>query len=217
MFHDSQGAVTTGTIPTVSAAITSGAVVVPSGYIAEPQSFPVSGGSEEDVTLGYVSGGAFYELSFSGTSSIEASSSAGLSAYSWNLPASSSGTVISSGGTIITPVYISSGQIFDSMTVSGSNGDLHVLSGGIAYNTTLEKGGSLLIHGGTAVNVSGAGYIHMNSRGRLSSAVLGINNYAPNLEINSGKFWVICFQIKKDFQDGKGNKEKEEILWQFSG
>ena len=38
-----------------------------------------------------------------------------------------------------------------------------------------------------------------------------------NLEINSGKFWVICFQIKEDFQDGEGNKEKEEILWQFSG
>ena len=49
VFYNSGGDKTSGTIPTVSAAVVSGAVVVPSGYIANSQSFPVSsGGGETD-------------------------------------------------------------------------------------------------------------------------------------------------------------------------
>ena len=102
IFYTSGGVQTSGTIPTVSAAITSGAVVVPSGYIASSQTFPVSSGA--DVTLGYVSSGVFYELAFSGTSSVEVASSAGLSNYGWNLPSAvplDSGVVIMSSGTVV--------------------------------------------------------------------------------------------------------------------
>lgn len=50
VFHDSTGAQTSGTIPTVSASVQGGSVVVPSGYIASSQSFPVSSGGGTDVS-----------------------------------------------------------------------------------------------------------------------------------------------------------------------
>ncbi len=186
IFYDSTGSRKEGTMPIVSAEVTSGAVVVPSGYIPTSQSFPVSSGA--DVTLGYISGGVFYELAFSGTSSVEAGSSAGLSNYGWNLPQSPipnpSAVVISSGLDVVSSAAIMSGEVLN------SNYYMYVSSGGIANSTTLNAGGLRIFSGGTAnyttINLLGdiivfggiANTTTVNSGGYLHVSSGGIGNIA---------------------------------------
>lgn len=108
----------------------------------------ISGGG--DVTLGYVSGGVFYELAFSGTSSIEVASSSGLSAYGWLLPVSAG----DSGVVIYQPQsnYIySSAQYMNNKSIYAPF-EMHVYSGGTANSTTIETGGSMFVYSGGTAN-----------------------------------------------------------------
>ena len=196
IFYDSAGSLTSGGIqiqsaqtitPATSDQIISSGVylggsqtilgdsaLVASNIVSGASIFGVSGtytgSGGADVILGYVSSGVFFELAFSGTSSVEAGSSAGLSAYGWNLPVSSSvsgGVILMSGGTLVSSAsYMSSEGVSSGgvMTVysGGYTSDIDVYmsgwqvvsSGGTTVSTMVHSGGTLWVSsGGTALEV----------------------------------------------------------------
>ena len=131
-FYDSTGTKQSGTIPTVSAGISGSAVVVPSGYIATAQTFPVSGGVDISSTTaeagGVLSGLIFYDSTGNQTTGTIPTVSAAVS-----------------GSNVIVPVgYIGTSQTFP---VTGGGIDLSsttavsggVLSGLIFYDSAGNK------------------------------------------------------------------------------
>lgn len=107
IFHDSTGAVTTGTIPTVSAVVSGGSVIVPSGYIASSQSFPVSSGGSGStdfykcaatVSSGGTAWSGYLAVLSGGSYSFASSATSGLSCGSGYLP--QAGKVYSDGALI---------------------------------------------------------------------------------------------------------------------
>ena len=146
------GGKVSGTIPVLSGGTmtpTSSAQVISAGvYLGGDITIPaVSAGAE--VTLGYISSGAFQPLTFSGTTACDGGSAvSGLSCYEWNLPwgGVSSGLVIS-GGT----ETVSSGWRYVETTIS-SGGTLQVLSGGIATSSLID-GGILVVSGGGSAGI----------------------------------------------------------------
>lgn len=131
-FYDSTGTRQSGTIPTVSAGISGSAVVVPSGYIAAAQTFPVSGGVDVSSTTaeagGVLSGLVFYDSTGNQTTGTIPTVSAAVS-----------------GSNVVVPVgYIGTSQTFP---VTGGGIDLSsttavasgVLSGLVFYDSDGDK------------------------------------------------------------------------------
>lgn len=184
IFFTSGGVQTSGTIPTVSASLVSGAVVVPSGYVASSQTFPVSSGADA-VLLGYVdSNGYFQPLTFSGTTAYDSGFPEIVSSYyTWNTPESGS-----SGSSSITPgstvVYSSGGSVVSGGTMTGqtfSGGLLTVSFGGLTsqmhlYDITVD-----VRNGGAAINTfltaesGGNANLDVRSGGTAYGAVLQTN------------------------------------------
>jgi autotransporter passenger strand-loop-strand repeat protein len=131
-FYDSTGTKQSGTIPTVSAGISGSVVVVPSGYIAASQTFPISGGVDVSSTTaeagGVLSGLVFYDSTGNQTTGTIPTVSAAVS-----------------GSNVVVPVgYIGTSQTFP---VTGGGIDLSsttavsggVLSGLIFYDSAGNK------------------------------------------------------------------------------
>lgn len=178
VFYNSGGTQTSGTIPTVSAAVSGGSVVVPAGYIASSQTFPVSSGSGgADAVLGYVdSKGFFQPLAFSGTTAYDSGSVEVVSDYStWNIHASESipgsQAVYSSGGAVV-----SSASVMVGLAIS-SGGTMNIFSGGIANSTTVNGGRMVLFSGGQANRAE------INSGGNVT---VNTGAFVQNVTVNSG-------------------------------
>jgi len=137
LFYDSTGNQTTGTIPTVSAAVSGSNVVVPVGYIGTSQTFPVTGGgidlsSTTAVSGGVLSGLIFYDSAGNKTTGTIPTVSAAISGSNVVVPSgyiSASQTLPISGGVDITSTTITSGM---------------VLSGGIFYDSAgVQRSGTI--------------------------------------------------------------------------
>ena len=120
-FYLANGTKTSGTIPTVTAAVQGGAVVVPAGYIPTSQSFPVSSGVDvSDTTampMDVRSGAVFYDAEGTRTS----------------------GTIPSIGAYYITPTT-SDQEIPDGVYINGGiviKGDANLLAANIVQGVTI--------------------------------------------------------------------------------
>lgn len=162
VFYNSGGVKTSGTIQTVSAAVVSGAVVIPAGYIANSQSFPVSSGVDVSSTTAeasdVLSGKIFYTSGGTQTSGTIQTVSASVSGGSVIVPigyiASSQSFPVSSGGTdfykcatvdTVNLTWTGYKAVFDSVT--GTYGYEVIATTGLTYSTVTPVAGKVYADG----------------------------------------------------------------------
>jgi len=150
IFYNSGGIQTTGTIPTVTASVSGGSVIVPSGYIATSQSFPVSsgGGSATDfyrcaatVSSGGTTWSGYLAVLSGGSYSYASSATSGLSCGSGYLP--QAGKVYADGALVRATLY-QGNQIVDSNTVyavQATRGMIELVTG----NSLTNSGGTEIV------------------------------------------------------------------------
>jgi len=140
------------------------------------------GSSGAEVTLGYISSGAFQPLTFSGTTAYDGGSAvSGLSCYEWNLPGessgSSSGTSYTSSGAVVsggTGVFVYDGETWIDTTV-GNGGYFYVTSAGTTISTTINAGGLMDVRSGgnaTGVSVNNSGQLLVSSGGSADTVTV---------------------------------------------
>lgn len=153
-FYDSTGTKQSGTIPTVSAGISGSAVVVPSGYIAAAQTFPVSGGVDVSSTTaeagGVLSGLIFYDSTGNQTTGTIPTVSAAVSGSNVVVPVGYIGTSqtfpVTGGGIDLSSTTAVSGGVLSGLVFYDSAGNK--TTGTIPMVSAAMSGSTLVIQSG---------------------------------------------------------------------
>ena len=198
-FYDSAGSKTTGTIPTVSAALSGNLIIVPSGYIAASQTFNVSGGidvSDTTATPAAVLGGYdFYD-----SAGVKTSGAIPTLASSSYTPGTSnqvitSGQYLGGNQTILGDANLVGSNILSGVSIFGVPGEL-LVSGGVEVTLgyissglfqPLTFSGTSAYDGGSAVNLSCYTYNLPVSSGSYTSSGVIISGVTSS--ITSGQNW----------------------------
>lgn len=195
-----------GTFVTVGGGIDVTSTTAEAGDVLSGKIFYDSGGNltigtldGASVTLGYVSGGLFQPLSFSGTAASDSGSAFSFDRYIWNLPVNSGDIIseetvyygdeissrnVASGGILVlygnaTDMTIHPGgsaQIGMRGIISGSiitGGSVNVASGGSTDALTVFDGGQIVIRGGNAnlTSVESGGIMIISAGSNTNTAV----------------------------------------------